>query len=190
VLRRSSATTDDALRRVFTEQVRAVYAFLSYSVDAATAEDLTSATFERVVRSWHRFDPERGNERTWILAIARNLLTDHFRRQGRAEAVSTDEHPGLLEHLGAPDPGLERSLSVEELRRWLAPLGVREREILALRYGADLEGVEIARMLDLTPANVHQILSRSLRRLRELAAAKPAEDQPQRSTGRSTGSSR
>jgi RNA polymerase sigma-70 factor (ECF subfamily) len=190
VLRRSSATTDEALRRVFTEQVRAVYAFFGYSVDAATAEDLTSATFERVVRSWQRFDPERGNERTWILAIARNLLTDHFRRQGRAEAVSVDEHPGLLEHLGALDPALERSLSVEELRRWLAPLGPREREILALRYGADLEGVEIARMLDLTPANVHQILSRSLRRLRELAAARTGGDQPQRSTGRSTGSSR
>jgi RNA polymerase sigma-70 factor (ECF subfamily) len=190
VLRRSSATTDDALRRVFTEQVRAVYAFFAYSVDAATAEDLTSATFERVVRFWHRFDPKLGNERTWILAIARNLLTDHFRRQGRAESVSVDEHPGLLEQLGALDPGLERSLSVEELRRWLAPLGPREREILALRYGADLEGVEIARMLDLTPANVHQILSRSLRRLRELAQARPAKDQPQRSTGRSTGSSR
>jgi len=46
-------------------------------------------------------------------------------------------------------------------------------------------------MLDLTPANVHQILSRSLRRLRELAqAGEGAEGQRQRSTGRSTGSSR
>jgi RNA polymerase sigma-70 factor (ECF subfamily) len=152
--------------------VRAVYAFLAYSVDPAAAEDLTSATFERVVRSWHRFDPERGSERTWILAIARNLLTDHFRRQGRAESVSVDEHPDVLEHLGGPDPGLERPLSVEQLKRWLEPLGDREREVLALRYGADLEGVEIARMLDLTTANVHQILSRSLRRLREAAGVR------------------
>ena len=168
-----------------------MYAFLAYSVDAATAEDLTSATFERVVRSWERFDPERGSERTWILAIARNLLTDHYRRAGRAESVSTDERPELLEGVGGPDAALDSPLSVEQLKEWLRPLGEREREILALRYGADLEGVEIARMLDLTPANVHQILSRSLRRLRELAqAGEGAEGQRQRSTGRSTGSSR
>ena len=167
-----------------------MYAFFAYSVGASAAEDLTSATFERVVRSWHRFDPERGSERTWILAIAHNLQTDHFRREGRAEAVSADEHPELLEQVGAPDAALEGRLSVEQLKEWLRPLGAREREIIALRYGADLEGVEIARMLDLTPANVHQILSRSLRRLRELANARGAADQRQRSTGRSTGSSR
>ena len=104
--------------------------------------------------------------------------------------MSADEHPELLEHVGAPDAALEGRLSVEQLKEWLRPLGPREREIIALRYGADLEGVEIARMLDLTPANVHQILSRSLRRLRELANARGAADQRQRSTGRSTGSSR
>ena len=166
--------------------MRPVYAFFAYSVDGATAEDLTSATFERVVRSWHRFDAERGSERTWILAIARNLLTDHYRRTGRAESVSVDEHPGLLEHLGAPDEALERPLSIEELKRWLEPLSAREREILALRYGADMEGVEIARLLDLTTANVHQILSRSLRRLRELTTSGETGSQAQRATRRST----
>jgi RNA polymerase sigma-70 factor (ECF subfamily) len=171
VFRRSAASEDDALPRVFEEHVGPVYAFFAYSVGPSTAEDLTSATFERVVRSWHRFDPARASERTWILAIARNLLTDHYRRPGHRESVSVDEHPGLLDDLALTDAAMDAPLRVEELKRWLSPLSPRERQVLALRYGADLQGVEIARLLDLTPANVHQILSRSLRRLRELASS-------------------
>ena len=48
----------------------------------------------------------------------------------------------------------------------LATLSQRDREIIALRFGGDLTGPEIAELLGLSLANVQQILSRSLRRLR------------------------
>ena len=179
-MRRPLTGPADELRRVYREHVDAVYAFLAYSVDPATAEDLTAATFERVVRSWKRFDSERGSERTWVLAIARNLLTDHFRAHRHRDAVSTDEHPLLLDRLVDDLDPLAERLTAEELARWLAPLGQREREVLALRYAADLTTAEIARLLGLTAANVQQINSRSLRRLR--AAFESGESQGQRST--------
>ena len=53
-----------------------------------------------------------------------------------------------------------------ELERALAQLGPRERELIALRFGGDLTGSEIAQLTGLTAANVQQILSRSLRRMR------------------------
>jgi RNA polymerase sigma-70 factor (ECF subfamily) len=157
------------LSRLYREHVGAVYGFFAYSLREAAAEDLTSATFERVLRSWKRYDPGKGSERGWILAIARNLLVDHYRRQSHRDAVSTDEHPLLLEGLTTGDEPLERALAADELRRWLAILGERERQIVALRYAADLPATEIAEIVGLTAANVHQILSRSLRRLREAA---------------------
>ena len=179
-LRRRLTRTAEELPRVYRDHVDAVYAFLAYSVDRATAEDLTAATFERVVRSWKRFDARLGSERTWVLAIARNLLTDHFRSHRRREAVSTDEYPALLDRL-VDDPGpLTERLTAEELGRWLEPLGEREREILALRYAADLSTAEIAELLGLTVANVQQINSRSLRRLRSLFESR--DDQGQRLT--------
>ena len=67
----------DELHRVYREHVSAVYAFFAYSVSHHVAEELTSATFERGVRHWSRFDPSRAQDRAWILAIARTLLTDH-----------------------------------------------------------------------------------------------------------------
>jgi RNA polymerase sigma factor (sigma-70 family) len=155
----------EALRDVYRDNVDAVYAFFTYSVGHETAEDLTAATFERVVRSWDRFDPKRAGARTWILAIARNILTDHFRRESHRKAVSLDEHPALAASLASSDDPAARYLSTDTVREWLRGLEPRERELLALRFGADLPASEIARALDLTEANVHQIASRALHRL-------------------------
>src|SRR2546423_1406970 len=102
--RRSQA--QEELRRVYRAHVDAVYAFLAASVRPTVAEDLTAATFERVVRAWRSYDPARASERTWILSIARNLLTDHYRRQHHRAALSTDEHPELLEQGPGVGPDL------------------------------------------------------------------------------------
>jgi len=62
----------------------------------------------------------------------------------------------------------ERSSATPELIEALAQLAERDREVLALRFGGDLTGPEIAELMGLSLANVQQILSRSLRKLRTL----------------------
>jgi RNA polymerase sigma factor (sigma-70 family) len=97
--------------------------------------------------------------------IARNLLIDHYRAHSAGSStLPLDEiDPSALPTVNGAgaDLGLE-----PELAQALAGLADREREILALRYGADMTGPEIAEMTGLTLANVQQIISRSLRRLR------------------------
>jgi RNA polymerase sigma-70 factor (ECF subfamily) len=171
VLRRRA--DDEVLRRVYREHVDAVFAFFAYSAGRQVAEDLTATTFEKVIRAWHRYDAAKAGERTWILAVARNVLTDNYRRERLRETMSTDEHPGLLE-LGEPVEWVQRRLEIDELRTWLAHLSDREREVLALRYGADLAAAEIGGLLGLSTDNVHQIVSRALRRLRERAGRSAA----------------
>lgn len=161
--------THEDFRRFYRVHVRAVFAFFAYSASRETAEDLTSATFERALKAWDRFDPDRASERTWVLAIARNLLTDHFRRQRHRTAVSFDEHPALLDRLVSTDDPLATQLSADGVVEWLERLPERDREVLALRFGADLTAAEVAAETGLSEANVHQIVSRSLRRLRETA---------------------
>jgi RNA polymerase sigma factor (sigma-70 family) len=160
---------DPELRRVYREHVGAVYAFFAYHGPREVAEDLTSSTFERVIKAWRRYDAEKASERTWILTIARNILTDHYRREQLRRAPSLDEHPELADALSGGEEAFEQVLSDDALRAWLAPLSEREREVVALRYAAELPATEIAAITGLSAANVHQIASRSLRRLRELA---------------------
>ena len=73
----------------------------------------------------------------------------------------------LEEHFAPTVPGPEERLTISpSLVRALTQLSDRDREVLALRFGGDLTGPEIAMLLGLTLANVQQILSRSLRRMR------------------------
>jgi RNA polymerase sigma factor (sigma-70 family) len=174
---RSRSARGAQVRDAYRDNVKAVYAYFAYSVPADVAEDLTAATFERVVRSWHTFDARRGKLRTWILAIARNVLADHFRTMRLERSVSLDEYPELAAHAGASADPLALREELEALTAWLSVLDDRQREVLALRYGADLKPAEIAAHLELSEANVYQILSRGLRRLRE----EMGTDQPHRS---------
>jgi RNA polymerase sigma factor (sigma-70 family) len=149
--------------QVYNQHVWRVYGFLAYRLgNRDTAEDLTQATFERALRAWARFDRQRASESTWLLAIARNLLIDHYRRD------RSNLSDPLEEHLAPTVPGPEEQLASAELLTALTQLSDRDREVLALRFGGDMTGPEIAQMLNLTLANVQQILSRSVRKLRQL----------------------
>ncbi len=146
----------------YTAHVDAVFRFVAYRASSRElAEDLTQITFEKALRAWPRYDARKASVLTWLLAIARNTLIDHVRAdrgelpldQEQAERLRTEDQPVL-----GPSG---------ELGAALAGLGDREREIIGLRFGADLSGPEIAATTGLTLANVQQILSRTLRRLRE-----------------------
>lgn len=149
---------------IYDRHVTRVYGFFAYVLGSrADAEDLTQQTFERALRAWARYDEGRASASTWLLAIARNLLIDHLRAAG-AESTQLADESGLDEIPAAPD---RHSVGLDpDLERALANLGPRERELIALRFGGDLTGPEIAALTGLTVANVQQILSRSLRRMR------------------------
>ncbi len=148
--------------RVYDENVWRVFGFLAYRVrDRDLAEDLTQATFERALRAWARFDRRKASEATWLLTIARNLLIDHHRRDRSDPSAEIDER--LLPSVSGPEADAG---DFTELLDALEMLKERDREVVELRFGGDLSGPEIAAATGLSLANVQQILSRSLRRLR------------------------
>jgi len=165
---------------VYDEHVWQIYGFFAYRLTSRSdAEDLTQLTFERALKSWGRYDASRASVATWLTVIARNLLIDHFRgdRTSRQEPLDEvdHEHRALVSPPDPPDLGLEA-----DLEGALASLGDREREVIALRFGADLNGPEIAELMDLSLANVQQILSRSLRRMRTILDDARESGQPVR----------
>lgn len=157
----------DQLARLFDEHVWDVYGFIAYRVRSRDdAEDLTQLTFERAVRAWSRFDPSRSRPRTWLLVIARNLVIDHL-RSDHSPTQSPIGDAGVREDALGTSPGPEAELGLSpELEAAIGRLSDRDREVIALRFGGELTGPEIADMLGLSLANVQQILSRSLRKLR------------------------
>lgn len=151
---------------VYDESIWRVYGFVGFRVKSRQdAEDLTQQTFERALRAWARFDPDRGSAESWLLSIARNLIIDHYRSDRSFMNKPLDEGRAELARGIVPSP--EEGLGVApELAAALDTLDDRERELIALRFGGDLSGPEIARVTGLSLANVQQILSRALRQLR------------------------
>jgi RNA polymerase sigma factor (sigma-70 family) len=148
---------------IYDEHVWRVYGFFAYWLQSRPdAEDLTQQTFERALRAWDRYDETRASVATWLLVIARNLLIDH-RNAASSKRVRPVEDADLETMAASPD---RHSIGIDpDLERALAELGPREQELIALRFGGDLTGPEIAELTGLTLANVQQILSRSLRRM-------------------------
>lgn len=148
--------------RAYEAHVDAIFRFLAYRTSSRElAEDLTQLTFEKALRAWPRYDPTKASVLTWLLAIARNTLIDSARAD-KGEVPLYDEHSERL-----PTEDTPRLGPSGELAAALSALSDRDREVLGLRFGADLTGPEIATVTGLTLANVQQILSRSLRRLRD-----------------------
>jgi RNA polymerase sigma-70 factor, ECF subfamily len=162
-----TAMTDPSFARIYDEHVWDVYGFVGYRVNSvADAEDLTQLTFERAMRAWQRFDPARASARTWLLAIARNLVIDHYReaRHEREKPLHGSD-ADLAAFAGSAHDRVAIGVA-PDLASALESLTDRERELVALRYGGDLNGPEIAELTGLSLANVQQILSRALRRMR------------------------
>jgi RNA polymerase sigma-70 factor (ECF subfamily) len=148
----------DPLRRP-EELIRRVYSYVAYRIgDGPEAEDVTSSTFERALRYRSSFDPDKGSPQAWVLGIARTCIADHFRSSSTLGPEIRDvQTPGNLES-DAHD-----RLTVQAA---VARLGERDRELIALRYGADLKVREIAELLDERTNTVEVALHRALARLR------------------------
>ena len=148
-----------------------IYAYAAgFLRDAAAAEDVTAIAFERAYRNRSRFDPGRGSARGWLFGIARNAALDELRRRRRQTALA--EEPIDLAGTDAEHP-------VEQSERRLAVAGalegleVRERELVALKFFAGLDNVEIAALLDISESNVGTRLHRVVTKLREACDGAP-----------------
>jgi RNA polymerase sigma-70 factor (ECF subfamily) len=160
----ASAADEADWDAVYARELPRVYNFFRYRVgDGPVAEDLTSITFEKAWRARARYRRDLGAFSTWLFTIARNVANDHH-RQRRTE-VPLEDAADRADDWTPEDAAVRR----EEFRRLSALLGAlpaRERELLALKYGADLNNREIARASGLSESNVGTILHRTVTALR------------------------
>jgi len=146
-----------------------VYAFAAYRLgDGPDAEDATSETFERALRYRESFDRRKGEPVAWLIGIARRVVDDQLSARRR---LSFEDMP----EVAAADDVAAAALERLELARALDKLDGRARELIALRYGADLTRRQIAELLELRTNTAAVALHRALGQLRrELEEPVPA----------------
>jgi RNA polymerase sigma-70 factor, ECF subfamily len=150
---------------LYAAQLPRVYNFFRYRVGStADAEDLTARTFEKAWRSRHRYRRDLAGFATWLLTIARHVAIDHFRSR-RAEAP-LEAARQIASSARTPEQDASLGQETARLSRLLERLPEREREIVALKYGAEMTNRAIAAATGLSESNVGTIVQRTLQRLR------------------------
>jgi RNA polymerase sigma-70 factor (ECF subfamily) len=151
--------------------IRRVYSYVAYRIgDGAEAQDVTSETFERALRGRKTYDSSKGTPIAWLLGIARTCVADALsgRELTLADPPETSDH-GDFE---------ERSVGRLTLGEAIAYLDERERDLIALRYGADLTARRIGEVLEMQTNAVEVALHRALRRLSDRLEAPGAHAPP------------
>jgi RNA polymerase sigma-70 factor (ECF subfamily) len=160
---------------LFDQEFPRIYNYVRYRCgDADLADDLTAEVFERALTRFESYNPELGPFHAWILAIAHNLVCNHFRAERLRHFLPWE----WFADRAAPGPIPEEQVIREErqhaLHAALERLSDRERELVALKFSGGLTNTEIACLMGLSVSNVGVILCRALRRLgRELEQGEP-----------------
>jgi len=146
-----------------------VYRFLYYRLGSvALAEDLTSETFFRALRSMGSFRWQGKDFGAWLMTIARNLTTDHF-KAGRTRLEYATEDMGAHDcATEGPESSVLSSLTNEALLGALKQLPPEQQECLIMRFLQGLSIAETAKVLGRTDGAVKQLQLRGVRNLAKL----------------------
>jgi RNA polymerase sigma-70 factor, ECF subfamily len=146
-----------------------VYRFLYYRTRSQTlAEDLTSETFFRALRSMNSFRWQGKDFGAWLMTIARNLTMDHFKAGRTRLEMTTEDMTPHDDTTEGPEDTVIAGLTNEVLLTALTELPVEQRECLIMRFLQGLSIAETARALDRSDGAVKQLQLRGVRNLAKL----------------------
>ncbi len=150
--------------------------------EPATAEDLVQETLLAALRTHSRFAGE-SSERTWLIAILKNKIIDHFRHHAREAPLPESGDPDALvdglfmkssDHwLNFPTAWQNPDTALENTRFWqvfaecMQGLPARQAQAFALTELEGLDTDNLCKALGVTASNAWVLLHRARLRLRE-----------------------
>lgn len=155
-----------AFGQLYEKYVDAVHRFIYYRVnDPALAEDLTSDTFVRALRRIGSFTWQGRDFAAWLITIARNLVTDHFKSsRTRLERPTGEMHDADEIEEGPEDAVIER-LSNQVLREAVAQLSPQQQECVYLRFMRQMSVAETAAIMGKNEGAIKTLQYRAVRTL-------------------------
>ncbi|MFD1175606.1 sigma-70 family RNA polymerase sigma factor [Paenibacillus puldeungensis] len=162
-----AVSADEEFGNIFETYYTRIFKYIRYRVDSEyTAEDLTSQVFEKMLTKRSTYRTDRSPFEVWLITIARNTVNDYFRSRRRQRLFSLD----LFKDAASRDQGPESRTIVKETERNLnlamKSLKLKERHILALKFGAGLKNVQIAELMEISESNVGVMLFRVMQKLK------------------------
>ncbi|GAA1477929.1 sigma-70 family RNA polymerase sigma factor [Nocardioides aestuarii] len=159
----------DAFGLLYDHYHGSVYRFLFYRTRSVQlAEDLTSETFFRALRSMNNFRWQGKDFGAWLMTIARNLCTDHFKAGRTRLEMTTEDMSAHDDTTDGPEDAVLESLTHEVLLEALKRLPDEQRDCLVMRFLQGMSIAETAAVLGRSDGAVKQLQLRGVRNLAKL----------------------
>jgi RNA polymerase sigma-70 factor (ECF subfamily) len=166
LIRRAKRGDPAAFAEIYDRHHPAIYRYIFLRVgDEAVAEDLAGEVFVRLVEKIDRFSCRGRPLLAWLYIIARNLVSDHRGRNGRAPTVPLDE--GLV-----ANPVHQDAASLTATQRRVAAalheLTEEQRQVVILKLFEGLDNQTVAMIVDESVGAVKSLQYRGLAALRRV----------------------
>ncbi len=161
LLARARQLDPEALAHIHDTYYTSIFRYVAFRVgDHATAEDLTSEVFTRLLTALRDKTAPQNTLRGWLYGVAARVVSDHHRQTYRAQQVELDESFASADH----DPAdiVDRKLMQENLLRAIQDLTEEQRHVLSLRFGSNMPIQDVARSLGKSEGAVKQLQARAV----------------------------
>lgn len=158
----------DAFGKIYKLHLKEIFRFIYFSLrNYELSQDLTQNTFFKAWRALPNFSLSRGSFRTFLFAIARNLIIDEIRRKREISLEAVAEMPS--------NEDSQEETEKNELKRVvqnaLSSLSKNEQHLIVLHFFEEFKFREVAKILGKREGAVrvatHRILKKMKRYLEE-----------------------
>jgi RNA polymerase sigma factor (sigma-70 family) len=162
---KTACSDPTAFNRLYLSYIRPIYRYIFSKVgEAKETEDLTAQVFLEALEGLPRYR-HNGHFAAWLFSIARHKVVDHFRSQ-RSE-LTIEVAYGEAIRKGDPLSTLIQTEEAHRMSVLIHKLDEQDQELLRLRFVAELNFGEIARLVNSNMETTKKRVYRLLAHLRQ-----------------------
>ena len=161
----------DAFLELYEMHFDKVYRYVYLRLGNKTqTEDVTQEVFLKAMESIHSFKWRNAPFSSWLYRIAHNLVIDYFRKYGKVEQVPLDDDITLM---ASSDTAMtaENELEIERMISAIDKLSPAQKDVLSLRFGAQLSIAEVAKSLGKNEGTIKALQYNGIMNLKKMLLA-------------------
>jgi RNA polymerase sigma-70 factor (ECF subfamily) len=160
---RAKAGDHSAFTQIYERYAPAIYRYIYFRIgEAELAEDLQAEVFLRMLEGIHRYEDRGWPISAWLYRIAHDRTIDTIRRRRNRQQLPLEAWGGMCD---GPEGAVSAQMDYEEIKRTLDDLTEDQRQVIQMRFLADMSIQEVATKLGRTEGSVKALQHRGLQSL-------------------------
>jgi RNA polymerase sigma-70 factor, ECF subfamily len=172
LIRRAKSGDESAISAIYERYAPAIYRYVYFRIgEQQVAEDIQADVFVRMLEGIQRYEERGWPLSAWLYKIAHDRTIDTLRRHRTRQLVPLELCEGSCD---GPEVSIDRRMQHEEIVRIMDYLTNEQRQVIHLRFMADLSIQEVANRLGRTEGSVKALQHRGLQAILRHLATSPA----------------